>query len=470
MRTLAHIALLTGGLLSSLITTAQTPTGLSMPAIFSDHMVLQQQSSVPIWGWGEAGSTVKIVGSWMPKDTVSAQVDDSGHWTGKLHTIQHGGPYNVQIFSSNKGDKIELQNVLLGEVWLCSGQSNMEWCPDNGIENASKEIAEANHPKIRYFSLTKQGSKTLQENCRGKWEQCTPEVMRKRSAVAYFFARQLQQQLKVPVGLIVSAWGGTPAEVWTPQEVVMGNKSLADAVIDKTYPWWPVQSGTLYNSMIHPLMPYEIAGTIWYQGESNKDNASTYRVLMEKLIESWRKGFGKELPFYMVQIAPFNYGTTNNGPALIREAQEQVVRETPRTGLVIITDKGDVKSIHPIQKQEVGIRLANMALGKTYGLLTEGYESPFFEQMMIKGRKATLHFSHTKNGLVCPEKKVKGLLIAGEDGRFIPAQARIEGDKLMVYSPDIKAPKAVRYCFDDATIGNLFNKEGLPVAPFRTDK
>lgn len=470
MKTFTSIALITGGLCSSPMAIAQTPTTLSMPSLFSDQMVLQQQSTAPIWGWGEAGTTVKVVGSWMPKDTISTLVDDSGHWIAKLPTTQHGGPYTVQIVSSHKEDKIELKNVLLGEVWLCSGQSNMEWCPDNGLQNQEKEIAEANHPQIRYFSLSKQGSQTLQENCRGEWEQCTPKVMRKRSAVAYFFGRHLQQQLNVPVGLIVSAWGGTPAEVWTPREAIMRNKRLADSVIDKTEPWWPTQPGVLYNSMIHPLMPYEIAGAIWYQGESNKDNASTYGTLMETLIQSWRKGFGKEFPFYLVQIAPFNYGTTHNGPALVREAQELVVQRTPQTGLVVISDKGDAKSVHPIMKLEVGVRLGNMALGKKYGLLKEGYESPFFEGMTIKKGRAILTFSHTDGGLVCSDKAIKGLVIAGKDGRFVEAKARIEEDKLIVYSPDVKAPEIVRYCFDDAMSGNLFNKEGLPVAPFRTDR
>lgn len=447
----------------------QTPTRLHLPAIFSDHIVLQQQSRVPIWGWAGAGLTVKLVGSWMIKDTVSVKANDYGHWMAELPTVQYGGPYTLQIFSNDMRDKIELKDVMLGEVWLCSGQSNMEWSPDNGIQNQQQEIEAANHPNIRFFSINKQGSKYLQEDCHAQWEKCMPATMRQRSAVAYFLGKKLHEELNVPVGLIVSAWGGTPAEVWVPRDTIMNNKEIASNVISKTSPWWPIEPGTLYNSMIHPLMPYNIAGTIWYQGESNRDNPSSYSLLMEKLIESWRKGFGQDFPFYLVQIAPFNYNATNNGPALIREAQEQVTHKVPNTALVVITDKGDPKNIHPKQKQEVGVRLANMAFGKKYGFLKDGYESPFLKEMTVKNGKVILTFSNAEKGLVCPDKEIRGMVIAGKDGKFIKAKTHIKGNQINVFSPLIKVPTAVRYCFDDATIGNLFNREGLPVAPFRTD-
>ena len=449
---------------------AQTQTPLHLPAIFSDGMVLQQQSSVPVWGWGEASTTVKIVGSWMPEDTVTAQVDDCGRWKTEISTTRYGGPYTLHIFSDNMpGNRIELKDVLLGEVWLCSGQSNMEWSPKNGIQNQNNEIASADHPTIRYFSLNKRGSDYLQEDCIAQWETCSPDVMRRRSAVAYFFGKRLKEELKVPVGLIVSAWGGTPAEVWAPREVVMGTPEIANAMLDKTYPWWPVAPGVLYNSMIFPLMPYEIAGAIWYQGESNRENPSSYYVLMQKMIESWRKGFGKEFPFYLVQIAPFKYGATDNGPALIREAQDRVAREVPNTGMVVTVDVGDPGNIHPAKKVEVGTRLANLALGRHYKVLEKGYESPLFERMEIEKGKAIVTFTQTESGLVCPDKTINGVQIAGEDGAFVPAKAEIRENRLVVSSPEVKSPVAVRYCFDDATIGNLFNGDGMPVAPFRTD-
>lgn len=450
---------------------AQTQSRIFLPAIFTDHMVLQQQSSAPIWGWGEAGTTVKVIGSWLPKDTISVTVDNCGHWLAKIPTIQYGGPYTLQIFSHNiKGNKIEIKDVMLGEVWLCSGQSNMEWSPNNGIHNQREEILAAQNPQIRFFSLNKQGSQSLQEDCRAQWEKCTPEIMQQRSAVAYFFGKHLQQNLQVPIGLIISAWGGTPAEVWTPKEVVLGNPAIANVIRDKENPWWPLKPGVLYNSMIYPLMPYNIAGAIWYQGESNRNSSSSYALLMKKMIESWRKGFDKNFPFYLVQIAPFNYHSTDNGPALIREAQEQIIREVPNTGLAIVTDVGDPNNIHPAKKQEVGSRLGNIALGKHYQTISSVCESPFFEQMVLKKGKVILTFSHAENGLVCSDKTIKGLVIAGKDGNFVNAKAYITGNQLTVYSSKIKDPVAVRYCFDDATIGNLFSKDGLPVAPFRTDR
>lgn len=455
----------------SAVTNGQTSTPIHLPAIFSDHMVLQQKSTVSIWGWGEASTTVKLVGSWMPNDTISTSVDDCGRWRTKIPTCGHGGPYTLQISTDNrKENKIILKDILLGEVWLCSGQSNMEWSPNNGIHNRQEEIDNANHSHIRFFSLSKQGSKSPQEDCYAQWEQCTPEIMQKRSAIAYFFGKRLQQKLNVPIGLIVSAWGGTPAEVWTPKDTVINNKVIAEAVINKPYPWWPVTPGVLYNSMIHPLMPYDIAGAIWYQGESNRDNPSSYNLLMEKMIASWRKGFGKNFPFYMVQIAPYNYHSTNNGPALIREAQEQVAHRVDNVGLITTTDIGDPDNIHPAQKAEAGFRLANLVLGRTYKALKKGYETPFFTQMTIEKGKAILSFSHTEKKLVCPDKKIRGVTIAGNDGNFVPANARIKENRLIVSSPKIKQPIAVRYCFDDATVGNLFNAEGLPVAPFRTDR
>ncbi len=448
---------------------AQTQTPLSLPALFSDHIVLQQQDSVPIWGWGEAGRTIHVVGSWLPTDTLSTKVDLTGRWTGKLKTTSYGGPYTLQIFTQGRTwDKIVLQDVMLGEVWLCSGQSNMEWSPNNGIVNQKEEIKAANYPHIRFFSLEKQGSLTLQDDCQGRWEPCTPEVMQKRSAVAYFFGRHLHQELNVPVGLIVSAWGGTPAEVWIPKDSLPETAETKKIAESRKHPSWPVEAGTLYNSMIHPLLPYRIAGTIWYQGESNRDYPQSYTRLMETLISSWRKGFEQEFPFYLVQIAPHNYKSKNNGPALIREAQEQVARRVPHTGLVVTNDVGEYGNIHPKNKQAVGLRLGNFALGEHYGVLKKGYQSPVLKQAMVEGKKIILTFEHAEEGLTCPEKNIKGLYVAGEDGKFVEAKARIKGNRLEVSAREIKSPVAVRYCFDDATVGNLFNIQGLPMAPFQT--
>lgn len=449
--------------------TAQTSTPLSMPSLFSDHIVLQQEDSVSIWGWGEAGKTIQVVGSWSPTDTLSIRADPSGRWIGKLKTTRHGGPYTLEVFTKGRTwDKIVLQDVMLGEVWLCSGQSNMEWSPNNGLVNQKEEIKTANYPNLRFFSLAKQGSHTLQDNCRGCWEPCTPEVMRKRSAVAYFFGRHLHRELNVPIGLIVSAWGGTPAEVWIPKDSLPDTAETRKIAASRKYQSWPVETGTLYNSMIHPLLPYRIAGAIWYQGESNRDFPQSYARLMETLISSWRKGFGHEFPFYLVQIAPHNYKSKNNGPALIREAQEQVTRRVPHTGLVVTNDIGEYADIHPKNKQAVGLRLGNLALGEHYGTLKEEYQSPALKQATKEGKKIILTFEHTEEGLTCPDKNIRGVYVAGEDGKFVEAKARIKRNRLEVSAREIKSPVTVRYCFDDATVGNLFNKQGLPMTPFQT--
>jgi len=430
-------------------------------------MVLQQQSNVAIWGWGEASATVCLIGSWNPKDTVRTQVDAIGHWQAKINTVRHGGPYTLRIYTHGREQQgITLNDVWLGEVWVCSGQSNMEWTPANGIENREAEVEAARFTQIRYFSLPKRGSDYLQEDCEGKWEPCTPAVMRKRSAVAYYFGRRIHQTLDVPVGLIVSAWGGTPAEVWVPEDSIRNDPQLA-AVTHEHVPWWPVKAGKLYNGMVHPLLPYGIAGAIWYQGESNRDTPDTYARTLRTLINSWRSGFEKDIPFYMVQIAPFNYNDPTNGPARIREAQEQVWRTTPHTGLVVTNDVGNPNNIHPAKKKEVGERLAGLALGKTYGVIKEEVESPFLETAVAHKQKVELTFCHAANGLVCSGKKIKGFRIAGEDGRFVEAKARINGSRLTLEAPGVKYPRTVTYCFDDATAGNLFNKEGLPLAPFR---
>lgn len=468
MNTLKKI-LFTSFLAVPFTASAQTGTALNLPRLFSDGMVLQQQSKAAVWGWGAASSTVCIVGSWNPKDTVRTTVNDIGHWKSEIQTTAHGGPYQLRIFTAgNERGGITLNDIWLGEVWICSGQSNMEWSPANGLENQKTEIEAAQYPEIRYFSLTKRGSDTPQDDCIGKWETCTPANMARRSAVAYYFGKNIHETLNVPVGLIVSAWGGTPAEVWIPQDSI-GNDPVLKNVKHKPEPWWPVANGKLYNGMIHPLLPYQIAGAIWYQGESNRDCPKTYARTMEMLVNSWRKGFGKDFPFYMVQIAPFNYNDPTNGPALIREAQEINRRTIPNSGLVITNDIGDPRNIHPIKKKEVGKRLADLALAKTYKILNKEVDSPFLESATVQKQKVILTFSHAENGLFCPEKAVKGIRIAGEDRNFKEAKVSIEGNKLIVSAKEIKNPRYVSYCFDDATIGNLFNQEGLPMAPFQAE-
>lgn len=447
---------------------AQTYAPLSLSSLFSDHMVLQQNSKAPVWGWGNASSTVRLVGSWAIGDTVSTVVDASGKWKAELPTAKYGGPYRLQVFTGN--DKIVLDDVMLGEVWLCSGQSNMEWTPGNGINRKEEEVQQARDSNIRFFSVPKRGAATAQDDCKADWELCTPEFMQKRSAVAYFFGKALRRELDVPVGLIISAWGGTPAEVWTPREVVEKDKMLSASLPLEACPWWPTEAGNLYNGMIHPLLPYRFAGAIWYQGESNAGHASAYHLLLEKMINSWRTAFGNAFPFYLVQIAPHTYQSKDNGPAFIREHQEWIAAHVENCGMVTVSDLvDDVRNIHPAEKARVGERLCRMALGKHYKLFDSGCETPVFDKMDVKNREAILVFRRV-NKLVCKGKQVTGLQIAGSDGVYKPAKGTIKGDKLLVSSPEVKHPVAVRYCFDDAAIGNLFNEENWPIAPFRTDR
>jgi sialate O-acetylesterase len=331
-------------------------------------------------------------------------------------------------------------------------------------------VANAKYPEIRIFHITEIGADNPQQDCRANWTECTPSTVRTTSALAYFYGRELHQKLNVPVGIIVSAWGGTPAEVWLRKELVEDDsilKKAADELIE--YPWWPHLPGVAYNGMIAPVVPFGIAGTIWYQGESNTSTSQTYYKLFRKLIESWRKDFSSQFPFYYVQIAPFEYGYPDQAAYLLREQQVRAM-DIPNTGMVVISDLvGDVKNIHPVNKQDVGKRLANWALAETYGVSGFAYKSPVYKSMEIKKRKIRIDFHNVETGLACPDKKITHFKIAGEDMQFVDAEAKIKGNSIEVYNKEIKQPVAVRFSFDNASIPNLFSTEGLPVSLFRTD-
>ena len=323
---------------------------------------------------------------------------------------------------------------------------------------------------MRIFHLPKRGANTLQDDCETKWEVSSPESMRKTSAIGYFFGRYLSEKLDVPVGIIVAAWGGTPAEVWTPSELIQ-NDPIITACKPKPVEWWPVKSGVLYNGMINPVVPHNIAGCIWYQGESNHECYQAYALLMEKMITGWRKSFKSEFPFCLVQIAPHSYGSKNNTPALLREKQEQITHNVANTYMISIPDLVDnVKDIHPRDKKTVGIRLANMALDKIYKKEVGAYKNPTFKHIEIKNNKAEISFDNLVGKLICKDKMIKSLKIASNDGIYFDAQAKIKENKLVVWSSKVRQPIAVYYCFDDDTIGNLFSEEGIPVAPFRTNR
>jgi len=438
-----------------------------LPSVFADNMVLQQNSTVALWGWSDPGETVKIVAGWNEKDTIKVKADNSSKWTTSIKTIGAGGPYSIRILGSSR---VELKNVMLGEVWICSGQSNMEWSVNAKIINGEEEAAKANHPNIRIFHVQKIGAQYPQENCNATWTVCSPETMRSTSAIGYFFARELQQKLNIPIGIIVSAWGGTPAEVWIEKSRIEKNAMLNNHKYNEKYDWWPGTPGTLYNSMIAPFVPYGIAGAIWYQGESNCNNHQIYSELMKTLIENWRSDFKKDFPFYLVQIAPYTYGDKGTSE-FVREQQELITKTVPNTGMIVISDLVDnVKDIHPRNKIDVGKRLANFALAETYKQTIGAYKSPAYQSMQTEKDKLRVSFSNVLTGLKSTGKTPMQFLIAGGDQKFVPATAKIEGSTVILSSKLVKNPVAARFCFDDTSMPDVFSTEGLPLAPFRTDK
>ena len=440
---------------------------ITLPSVFSDNMVLQQNSKVAIWGWAGPGETVKIVASWNSKDTVKVKADNTSEWKTSIQTIGAGGPYTIKILGSGNA---ELKNVMLGEVWICSGQSNMEMSVNWKLINGEEEALKANNPNIRIFHIQKIGAEYPQQTCEATWTMCTPETMRATSATGYFFARELQEKLHVPVGIIVSAWGGTPAEVWIEKSRVENNPELNKSKITEHYDWWPSAPGTLYNSMISPIVPYGIAGAIWYQGEANTGNYPIYSLLMKTLIENWRSDFKKDFPFYLVQIAPYNYGDKGTSQ-YVREQEEMVTKIVPNTGMVVISDLVDnIKDIHPKNKLDVGKRLANYALAETYKQNIGAYKSPAFQSMQVTKDKVRLTFSNVITGLKSTGKTPAQFLIAGEDKNFVSATAKMDGNNIVLSSKLVKTPVAVRFCFDNTSMPDVFSTEGLPLAPFRTDK
>jgi sialate O-acetylesterase len=435
-----------------------------LPSIIGSHMVLQQKSEVKIWGWSGPGEKVVIKTSW-DTTTYSGTSSSPTRWISKIKTPAAGGPYTITINGT-----IILEDILIGENWLCGGQSNMEWSGDQNLKQCLDEMPHATNQKIRFFYVPKSTSNTPQDNCIGSWKVCSPEEMKHFSAVGYFFGKQLQNDLSIPIGLINCNWGGTSAEVWTPKELVENDTQLSEASKKiGPLPWWPNLPGEAYNAMVSPIKNFEIAGAIWYQGESNSGTALTYKALMAKMIQAWRNDFQKDFPFYYVQIAPFSGYGNYNVDALLREAQTNCL-SIPKTGMVVISDLvSDLKNIHPANKIDVATRLAKLALSETYGKTGLAYKSPLYKSMQVEKQKIRILFDNAANGLVSKDKIITELYIAGEDKIFQPALGKIEKNSLVVWNKAIKNPVAVRFGFSNDAIPNLFSSEGLPVNIFRTD-
>jgi sialate O-acetylesterase len=345
----------------------------------------------------------------------------------------------------------------------------MEWSMSASADGKPM-IDQINDPMIRLFNIPRASAATPQARGEGSWKICNKESVGGFSAVAYFFGKKLNQNLNVPIGLINSSWGGTPADVWIPKEVVEGNSTLKEAAtkLNAEQPWAPVTPGVVYNAMIHPLVPFRLAGALWYQGEANVDVNATYKLLMETLINDWRKEFQAELPFYYVQIAPFS-GYGGESGVLLREQQVKIL-EVPKTGMVVISDLvDDVKDIHPKYKRQVGERLANAALADTYGKQGFIASNPLYKEMKIEKNKIRITFDHASNGLQAKGGDLTEFMIAGEDQKFYPAKAKLDKGTVVVSAKEVKKPVAVRFGWSNGSIPNLFSKEGLPVPSFRTD-
>jgi sialate O-acetylesterase len=479
---------------------ASVRADVKLNGLFSDGAVLQRGVRVPVWGTASEGEKVTVRFQGQTASTVAK----GGRWEVRLKPLKPGGPFSLEVSGQNT---LTLTNVLVGEVWLCSGQSNMGF-PLSRAANAAEAIAASRESQLRLFTVPRGSADTPRDDVTGKWEESSPESAASFSAVAYFFGRDLRRALNVPVGLINSSVGGTPAEAWTSRPTLEADSQLKQ-ILDRhaeavrkfdpaeaearhkkaleqhreavarakadgkpaprapAAPADPARSlsrpAGLYNAMIAPLEPFAMAGVIWYQGEANSSRAAEYQKLFPALIHTWRQAWNLgDFPFLYVQIAPHQAMTPE-----IREAQLLTWQTVPRTAMAVITDVGNETDIHPTQKEPVGDRLALAARAIAYGEKIE-YSGPVFRSMKIKGNQIVLSFRHLGGGLTAQGGELKGFTIAGEDGQFTAATARIEGDKVVVSSPSVSKPVAVRYGWANTPDVNLFSKEGLPATPFRT--
>jgi sialate O-acetylesterase len=483
---------------------------VKLPAIFTSHMVLQQGQPDRVWGWADAGEEVSVS---IDGQTKSAKAGDDGKWLLTLDPLKVGGPHVMTVKGKNE---IKLEDVLVGEVWICSGQSNMAWTVAAATDGDLESLA-ANFAQIRLISVPQLGTQEPQSDFNGKWELCTPETAKQFSAVGFFFGRQLYQTLNVPIGLIDDAWGGSACEAWIARDVLAADEkyqpllarweeiemnspklqaeyetklaawkeAAAKARADGKQPTRPPQGpdaqlkgnhrpANIYNGVLKPTIGYGMRGVIWYQGESNAPRAYQYRDLFPLMISSWRKEWGiGDFPFYWVQLADYKAEKLEPGEsdwAELREAQTMTMSKLPNTGEAVIIDIGEGKDIHPKNKQDVGKRLARWALARDYGVSVP-YHSPQYKSMEKKDGKIVVTLDYAPGGLrPFDVNELRGFAIAGEDKKFVWAQAKIVGlNQIEVWSDQIREPVAVRYAWADNPICNVFSAEGLPLTPFRTD-
>lgn len=438
---------------------------LQLPKLFADHMVLQQQASVPIWGWAGRSETITLATSWG--DTAIVTADAGTRWKAELQTPD--GDYtrhSITISSADPGETILLRNILIGEVWLASGQSNMYWTSRQlKIPDLEQEVGQANLPDIRIFNVSLRASNTPQDDLEGEWQICSPDVMQNSSGTGYFFAKNLHEALDCPVGLIVDAWGGTPVEFWVPKEAFEHDPELvASAERLKVHRKWPTsEPGTGYNAMTYPLGSFTIAGIIWYQGEANVFDPLTYLEKMKILVGERRKQFGLDIPFYFVQIAPYRYTYENS--AILRDQQRLAAQVIQNTGMVVCSDIGDTTNIHPSNKPVLGARLANLALKKHYQVLETEVESPDFESAHLEKGYTRVVFNHA-DGLHFAGEERGYFEVAEEDGVFQRVKAKIVDGTVRLDTRKIPQPMWVRFAFSNTATPVLFNGAGLPASCF----
>lgn len=441
-----------------------------VPGFFSDGMIMQQDQEVSFWGWDKEGQNIEIFTGWGEKVTTST--NEEGEWKVKLKTPKAGGPYSIRIEGT---EKLLFEDILIGEVWFCSGQSNMEMpvygYRNEGINGSQEVILNSTNDQIRMFTVKRQASKTPLNDVEGEWLSAKRENTGNFSATAYFFAKKLYEQLKVPVGIIHSSWGGSKIEAWIDKESI---NTLPDIDFLENIPEEKRRANhsptLLYNGMVKPIEGYGIKGFCWYQGESNRGEPEKYTQLSKTMIDLWRNKWGnEELPFYFVQIAPFGYNNMNS--AFLREAQLKCMQEVKNTGMAVTMDIGDCLSIHPPEKKKVADRLAYWALSKDYGFKGIETRGPEYQKMeVMDDGKVKLYFDYTTRGLTSFGKELNGFEIAGEDRKFVEAKVKINRDKtISVWADEVKEPKSVRYAFYNCIHGSLFNTEGLPASSFRTD-
>ncbi len=480
-----RVLLVLGSVLISMADSAVAQETLKLNGLFQSGMVLQQKQSAPVWGVTEAGAEVRVSGSWSKK-SVSTKADADGKWQVTIDTPEAGGPYQVAVRSGAMTKT--LKNVLIGEVWICSGQSNMQWKMRGfGVQHWAADVAKAKKPNIRLCNIPQVLGLEGQDDVKATWQSCNPNTVLNFSAVAYFFGSQIHEKTGVPVGLISTNWGGSSAEAWVSPEVLA--KQFPEFKTQSSrYAGWIKQTGVtyqarnkpktlnqrspsvLYNAMIEPLVPFAFRGVIWYQGESNVKQPEQYQTLFPAMIRNWRDKWGQgDFPFYYVQIAPFHYKTNPMSTAFLREAQTMALSE-PNTGMAVTMDVGNPTNIHPKLKKPVADRLARLALSRTYGMKGIVDVGPMFESSSVKGKTIELSFQGVGSGLTTNDgESPSHFMIAGSNRQFVKAEATIQGDKVVVTSEAIAKPVAVRYGWGSADMPNLSNQEGLPASSFRTD-